>query len=48
MRPTAFVGGTDIDPQWNLQNIDFDRLYLAELRHVSAGSWQPVLYYLTN
>ncbi|KAI0696163.1 hypothetical protein BC835DRAFT_1414423 [Cytidiella melzeri] len=32
-------------PGWVLHNIDFNRLYLTELRHVSTGSWQPVLYY---
>ncbi|KAI0339072.1 hypothetical protein BDW22DRAFT_637582 [Trametopsis cervina] len=31
------------EPQWALRNIAFERLYLVELRHVSAGSWQPVI-----
>lgn len=30
---------------WQLERIPFDRLYLIELRHVSRGSWQPVLSY---
>lgn len=34
-----------VDPKWCLQNIRLDRLYMAELRHVSQGTWQPVLYY---
>jgi hypothetical protein len=33
------------DQFWGLEKIDFDRLYLTELQHVSQGSWQPVLYY---
>ncbi len=32
-------------PGWELQNIDFDALYITELRHVSQGRWMPVLYY---
>ncbi|KAI0742184.1 hypothetical protein BC629DRAFT_1599789 [Irpex lacteus] len=28
---------------WWLPNVPFDRLILLELRHVSPGSWQPVL-----
>jgi lipase chaperone LimK len=34
-----------VDQRWALERIDFDRLYLTELQHVSQGSWQPVLYY---
>ncbi|KAI0692326.1 hypothetical protein BC835DRAFT_61302 [Cytidiella melzeri] len=30
---------------WNLRNISFEKLRLLELRHVSTGSWQPVLIY---
>ncbi|KAI0339051.1 hypothetical protein BDW22DRAFT_627156 [Trametopsis cervina] len=40
----AGVGGEQ--PQWITDIIDFDRLYLTELIHVSQGSWQPILYYL--
>ncbi|EKM52702.1 uncharacterized protein PHACADRAFT_211921 [Phanerochaete carnosa HHB-10118-sp] len=31
------------EPSWQLQGIPFDNLYLVELRHVSRGSWQPVI-----
>ena len=31
---------------WGVSNINFDKLYLLEFRHVSVGSWQPVLFYL--
>ncbi|KAI0087971.1 hypothetical protein BDY19DRAFT_994394 [Irpex rosettiformis] len=30
---------------WWLSNIPFDKIVLVELRHVSPGSWQPVLCY---
>ncbi|KAI0696161.1 hypothetical protein BC835DRAFT_885681 [Cytidiella melzeri] len=33
------------DAGLDLHTIDFNRLYLTELQHVSQGSWQPVLYY---
>lgn len=33
---------------WRIRNIPFDSLYLAELRHVSQGSWQPVLCFRAN
>ncbi|KAI0092251.1 hypothetical protein BDY19DRAFT_990976 [Irpex rosettiformis] len=36
------------DPNWVLQRIDFKRLYITELRHVSQGCWQPVLYYRSD
>ncbi|KAJ3553989.1 hypothetical protein NM688_g3336 [Phlebia brevispora] len=28
---------------WAVNNIPFESLYLLELRHVSTGSWQPVI-----
>jgi len=31
------------DPEWIAENIRIEDLVLMELRHVSAGSWQPVL-----
>lgn len=31
------------DPNWSLDKLSLDSLLLLELRHVSAGSWQPVL-----
>ncbi|KAI0700897.1 hypothetical protein BC835DRAFT_1411758 [Cytidiella melzeri] len=31
------------DDSWWLEKYPFDRLVLLELRHVSLGSWQPVL-----
>ena len=31
------------DPNWSLDKLNLDTLLLLELRHVSAGSWQPVL-----
>ncbi|KAI0092294.1 hypothetical protein BDY19DRAFT_591251 [Irpex rosettiformis] len=33
-------------PDWCLCNIPFDQLSLLELRHVSPGSWQPVLAFI--
>ncbi|EKM52681.1 uncharacterized protein PHACADRAFT_211903 [Phanerochaete carnosa HHB-10118-sp] len=32
-------------PGWNVDAIRFEGLSLVELRHVSEGSWQPVLSY---
>ncbi|GJE88860.1 hypothetical protein PsYK624_049470 [Phanerochaete sordida] len=31
------------EPSWQLRHDSFDKLYLVELRHVSKGSWQPVI-----
>ena len=28
---------------WTLDNINLEEIVLLELRHVSTGSWQPVL-----
>ncbi|KAI0092253.1 hypothetical protein BDY19DRAFT_1054671 [Irpex rosettiformis] len=36
--------GPDPDPFWMLQNVPFEELYVSELRHVTAGKWQPILY----
>lgn len=32
-------------PGWDLRAFTLERLYVSELRHVSAGSWQPILHY---
>lgn len=34
------------EPDWDLQRFGLDDLYLVELRQVSSGSWQPVIYFL--
>ena len=34
------------EPDWHLSRYPLDKLYLLELRHVSEGSWQPVLSYI--
>lgn len=34
-----------LDPEWAIHNLSFERMYISELRHMAAGSWQPVLYY---
>ncbi|KAJ3518862.1 hypothetical protein NM688_g9382 [Phlebia brevispora] len=31
-------------PDWWANNIDVNQLYLLELRNVSQGSWQPVIF----
>ncbi|GJE92914.1 hypothetical protein PsYK624_090730 [Phanerochaete sordida] len=33
------------EPDWAVTRIPFEKLILLELRHVSDGSWQPVLCY---
>ncbi|GJE92898.1 hypothetical protein PsYK624_090560 [Phanerochaete sordida] len=33
------------EPGWAVTRIPFEKLILLELRHVSDGSWQPVLCY---
>ncbi|KAI0764077.1 hypothetical protein BC629DRAFT_1725724 [Irpex lacteus] len=38
--------GVPLDKDWALRTVDFDRLFITELQHVSQGSWQPVLYYV--
>ena len=40
MRP---VQAEDGKPGWLLAEIDFDRLYLVEVRHRQDASWQLVL-----
>ncbi|KAJ3553985.1 hypothetical protein NM688_g3338 [Phlebia brevispora] len=30
-------------PDWDINSIPFESLYLLEIRHVSTGSWQPVI-----
>lgn len=37
------VQSTERRPDWWLRTIRFEDLVLLELRHVSKGSWQPVL-----
>ncbi|KAI0764115.1 hypothetical protein BC629DRAFT_923830 [Irpex lacteus] len=37
------VPSTEQSPDWWVSRIPFERLLLLELRHVSPGSWQPVL-----
>ena len=38
------VSGTASTEQgWSVNHIDLEDLFLLELRHVSTGSWQPVL-----
>ncbi|KAI0764074.1 hypothetical protein BC629DRAFT_921442 [Irpex lacteus] len=32
-------------PGWDLRAFAFERLYVSELRHISTGSWQPILHY---
>ncbi|GJE92940.1 hypothetical protein PsYK624_090990 [Phanerochaete sordida] len=32
-----------VSPDWSLNNVNIEELVLLELRHVSTGSWQPVL-----
>ena len=39
----ATVASTETRQDWWLSNVRFNELYLVELRHVSQGSWQPVL-----
>ena len=31
------------EPSWSMDLINVEDLFLVELRHVSTGSWQPVL-----
>ncbi|KAI0347635.1 hypothetical protein BDW22DRAFT_1349660 [Trametopsis cervina] len=33
----------DPRPDWHITRYSFEKLVLLELRHVSVGSWQPVL-----
>ncbi|KAI0339077.1 hypothetical protein BDW22DRAFT_1361994 [Trametopsis cervina] len=47
-RATPSQGDQDVHyAGWELANIPFERLRLLELRHVSPGSWQPVLLFQT-
>ncbi|KAI0692327.1 hypothetical protein BC835DRAFT_61314 [Cytidiella melzeri] len=39
---TRFIPPEDFK-QWSLSKVKFDKLFLYELRHVSPGSYQPVL-----
>ncbi|KAI0343678.1 hypothetical protein BDW22DRAFT_1198434 [Trametopsis cervina] len=40
---TEMANTNNTEPQWNLRLLPFNRLYLIELRHISPGSWQPVI-----
>ena len=37
------VRSAETSSDWWLSQIDISDLYIMELRHVSKGSWQPVL-----
>ncbi|KAI0339076.1 hypothetical protein BDW22DRAFT_1361993 [Trametopsis cervina] len=39
---------TERSPDWWISNVPFHQLVLLELRHVSTGSWQPVLCRAVN
>ncbi|KAJ3553988.1 hypothetical protein NM688_g3337 [Phlebia brevispora] len=43
MSDVRYVGSSELRPDWWVENVRYDALYLVELRHVSTGSWQPVL-----
>lgn len=40
------VRGTE--PDWLISRYQFGNFYLLELRHVSPGSWQPVIALRVN
>ena len=41
----AAVQSTQTDDAWRVDRVPLNKLYLVELRHVSQGSWQPVIAY---
>ena len=38
----------DTNPMWDLRGIPLNALYVSELRQVTAGRWQPVLWVQIN
>ncbi|KAI0337943.1 hypothetical protein BDW22DRAFT_1348811 [Trametopsis cervina] len=43
LQELSTVPSRDPRPDWHATRYSIDQLILLELRHVSAGSWQPVL-----
>ena len=46
MQENTAVPADGSGPGWEVTNIRFENLYLLEFKHVSVGSWQPVLFYM--